>query len=252
MVHEEYKRIVPGAKTAVLLMHGICGSPNHFRQVLPMEEEIPPDWSVYNLVLPGHCASVSDFTHGSMNQWKRYADAAFDALCRSHEKVILVAHSMGTLFAMDMANRRPEKVACLFLLASPLYVRVRLRLVGNLLRLSMGKPENWDPVVTAMRMATGMEVTWKLWQYIPWIPRVAELLRECKVARTRPLALKSSCIAFQSYYDEVVSLRSGRALEESGRVETHTLSQSAHYYYHPEDANRILSRFRTVLQSIGS
>ena len=32
MNHAEYKRMVPGADTAVLFVHGILGTPNHFRE----------------------------------------------------------------------------------------------------------------------------------------------------------------------------------------------------------------------------
>ena len=30
MAHETYTRLVPGADTAVLCIHGILGTPNHF------------------------------------------------------------------------------------------------------------------------------------------------------------------------------------------------------------------------------
>lgn len=58
MEHREYVRIVPGAKTAVLFMHGIVGTPNHFRDLLPLVDLVPDDWSVYNVLLPGHGGTV--------------------------------------------------------------------------------------------------------------------------------------------------------------------------------------------------
>ena len=58
MAHKPVKRIVPGAKTAVILCHGIMGSPDHFRHFIPL---IPEDWSVCCLLLDGHGKGVMDF-----------------------------------------------------------------------------------------------------------------------------------------------------------------------------------------------
>ena len=46
MKHDEVVRIIPGARTAVLLIHGICGTPNHFVGGIPLMEWIPADWSI--------------------------------------------------------------------------------------------------------------------------------------------------------------------------------------------------------------
>ena len=35
-MHEEYIRDVPGSDTAVLFIHGILGTPNHFRRFLSL------------------------------------------------------------------------------------------------------------------------------------------------------------------------------------------------------------------------
>ena len=41
MDHKEYVRIVEGSKNAVLMIHGIAGSPAHFRELLPV---VPENW----------------------------------------------------------------------------------------------------------------------------------------------------------------------------------------------------------------
>ena len=126
MRHEEYIRLVPGAKTAVLFLHGICGTPNHFRQLLPLESAVPEAWSVHNIVLDGHCKQVGDFGRSSMKKWSAQVESAFANLSRSHERVILVGHSMGTLLFVRQALRRPEKVKLLFMVAAPTPPFVRL------------------------------------------------------------------------------------------------------------------------------
>ena len=116
MEHNEMIRIVPGAKTAVILCHGILGTPNHFHDLLPL---IPEEYSVCCLLLDGHAGSVMDFARSSMKKWKAQVFARLQELMDSHEQVIFVAHSMGTLFAFQAAIQYPEKIAHLFLLGSP-------------------------------------------------------------------------------------------------------------------------------------
>lgn len=243
MKHKETIRIIPEAKTAVLLIHGICGSPNHFRQLLPIEAQIPKDWSVYNLVLEGHCKNVEDFGRSSMKKWKAQVDAAFDKLSQTHEKVVLVGHSMGTLLSIHLAMKCPEEVPFAFLIAAPVRVFVQPRALPYLLRIALGHEDENDPVLVSMRNGCGITQTKKLWKYIPWVPRIMELLRLCSQTGKVISDLRVPCIAWQSDKDEMVSHRAGRLLRESGRVEVHDLPNSTHFYYPPEDAKSITESF---------
>lgn len=244
MPHKESIRIVPGAATAVLFLHGICGSPNHFRQLLALEAAVPQDWSFHNLCLDGHCGTVKAFGKSSMKTWQTQVETAFDSLCQKHEKVVLVGHSMGTLFSIRIALRHPEKVAFLFLLASPVRVFVKPRAVKYLLKIAFDFEDETDPVLVSMRNACGIQQTKRLWNYIPWMPRMVELLRLCAKTAKSVSRLRVPCIALQSDHDEMVSRRADRLLENSGRVEVIHLKNSTHFYYSPEDAEVILARFR--------
>ena len=244
MPHKELIRILPGAKTVVLLIHGICGSPNHFRQLLPLEAAVPEDWSVYNLVLDGHCKTVKDFGASSMKKWQAQVEKVFAELCRSHRQVVLVGHSMGTLFSMELALRYPEKIPFIFLLASPVRVSVKPRAVKYLLRIAFDYVDDGDPVLVSMRSACGIQQTKRLWQYVPWAPRMVELLGLCSHMAKRVVELTVPCIALQSDQDEMVSCRADQLLEESGRVEVIHLRDSTHFYYGPEDVKTVLDRFQ--------
>lgn len=246
MQHEEYKHIVPGAKTAVLFLHGICGSPNHFRRLLPLESSVPASWSVYNIVLDGHCKNVEDFGRSSMKKWKAQVQSVFDALCRTHEKVVLVGHSMGTLFSVNLALRRPEKVAFLFLLAVPVRVFVQPRAVGYLMRIAFDRIDEDNPVLVSMRAACGIRQTKKLWKYIPWAMRMVELLRLCSQTGKAVPDLRVPCIAWQSEKDEMVSSRADKLLRQSGRVEVHDLPHSTHFFYTPKDTKVIMESFHNA------
>ena len=115
MNHEPYFREGPG-KTAVLLIHGIAGSPGHFRDLVPI---IPQTFAVSNILLDGHNGTVRDFSSSSMEKWKTQFRNTLQNLCERYENVVIVAHSMGTLFAIQAAIERPEKIPHLFLLNVP-------------------------------------------------------------------------------------------------------------------------------------
>ena len=246
MKHKESVRIVPGADTAVLFIHGICGSPNHFRQLLPLEQAVPENWSVYNLVLDGHCARVEDFSHSSMKKWKAQVQRVFDELCHSHKRIILVGHSMGTLLSIHLALQHPEKVARLFLLAVPVKVFVQPRAVGYLLRIAFDHVDEENPVQVAMRDACGIKQTKNILKYLPWAMRMVELLCLCGQTGKILESLQVPCMAFQSEQDEMVSRRSSGILRRSGRVEVISLRNSSHFYYAPEDVETVLDSFETL------
>ena len=67
MAHNEYIREVPGSDTVVFCIHGILGTPDQFN---PLLNQIPEEWSVFNILLDGHGKKVQDFSGSSMQKWK--------------------------------------------------------------------------------------------------------------------------------------------------------------------------------------
>ena len=162
MDHSSQIRMVDGAKTAVLFIHGIVGTPRHFSHVLPLVHHVPENMSFYNLRLPGHGGSVEDFTKSSMQQWKAEVWKVFHQLAENHEKIVIVGHSMGTLFALQLAVEFPDQVAFLFLIASPIRPWVSLKGIGCCLRASFGCAREDHPAETAILRAGGTRLTKKL------------------------------------------------------------------------------------------
>lgn len=248
MEHKEYVRIVPGADTAVLLIHGIAGTPNHFRDLIPLVDLVPEAWSVYNMLLPGHGGSVLDFGRSSMKQWREYARGIFLELSRQHDRVILVGHSMGTLFSLQLAVEHPEKIPLLFLIAVPMRPWPRLFGIKNLLKLAFGFLREDIPLEAATIRVCGVKATARLWEYITWIPRILELFAE--IYRTERLLPKLStpCIAWQSRKDELVSNFAASVLRKSGVMEVRELNESTHFYYSPEDQIAVRDAFESMIK----
>ena len=89
--HRPFEKTGSG-KHAVLLLHGIASSPGHFRNLVP---GIPESFSIYNILLDGHNGTVEAFGHTSMAKWKAQVKATLCDLFSKHDKVVIVAHSMG-------------------------------------------------------------------------------------------------------------------------------------------------------------
>lgn len=250
MKHSETRKIVPGAEYAVLFLHGIVGTPNHFRTLIPLENIVPDSWSVINVLYPGHGADVNAFGKSNMCQWRSYAREAFLELAENHEKVLIAGHSMGTLFAIQLALDFPEKVSGLFLLNVPLRPWMRLSTMVNCLRLAFNCIREDHPMEASFEKACGVTPTHLVWRYIPWIPRIIELFVEISRAEMVMDGLPVPCDAWQSRRDDLVSNLSSKVLRKSGVIEVHELPNSTHFYYAPGDKARVCDAFQDEIKKI--
>lgn len=246
--HTEYIRTVPGAKYAVMLIHGILSTPKFWDDFVKI---IPDDYSIYNLLLEGHGGEVEDFSKTSMDAWRSQIKGFFDAIASRYEKIILVGHSMGTLFSIQRAVARPDKVAALFLLASPMTVKVKPTVVRYSLRIVFDKVDESKPIERSAKETLSIRPTKKMWKYIPWAPRFLELFSEIK--RTRPLIdrLTVPTFVFQSKLDELVSIKSAEYFRGHDGISLSVLHTSSHQCHSAEDKALLLESFASLFSSMG-
>ena len=224
MTKNEYIRKVDNAKTAVLFIHGILGTPYHFRDLLPL---VPDSFSVHNLVLDGHGKDIEAFAQTSMKKWEAQAEKCFCDLADTHENVILVGHSMGTLLSIDLAMKHPDKV--------PLTPRTTYNATMHSYRVIFEKVREDKAHEVAARDAYGIEVDRRLWLYPKWLPRFIELFVKADDTRKKLSLIKPPAIAFQSRHDELVSNQSEKILRKHPHIEVIALENSTHYFYTEED-----------------
>ena len=241
--HQEYIRIVPQATTAVLLIHGIVGTPDHFRKFIPL---IPKNWSIVNLLLDGHGKTTDDFARTSMKNWKKQVNDALTLLRLQHDHIIIVAHSMGTLFAINAAIEDSTKISHLFLMASPLRVHPKLSAITTSLKVLFHRVSPDDLRTIGARDAYGIEPDPRLWKYIRWIPRYAELLNEIYHTRKVVQKLNSPCTVYQSKKDELVAYSSVKILKKNPKIHIRTLPQSGHFYLTSEEETAVLNDFQNL------
>ena len=243
MNHAPYFREGTGPN-AVLLIHGIAGSPGHFRDLVPV---IPEEFSVYNILLEGHNGTPKDFGRASMAKWKAQVRETLDQLFSRHEQVVIVAHSMGTLFAIQAAIDHPDRIPVLFLLNVPTCPRVHPRAMIGGIQVAFGRPRS--ATARAMCQDTGIALTPKLWVYLGWIPRLVELLVECRRVRKILPWLTVPTLAFHSSADELVSPGSRKDLTNPC-VQNLLLTGSGHFGYSREDTALLQHRLLEILERI--
>ena len=239
MEHREWKRIVPASDTAVLFIHGIAGTPNHFSDFV---ELVPENLSVWNLLLDGHGKGAVEFSKTSMKRWETQVQNAVEELSQTHEYLYIVGHSMGTLFAIEQAIRNP-KITKLFLLAVPLKLFLKSAMVSNAWKVYFDKIKPGDASALAAKKCYGIENDKMVLHYLGWIPRFMDLFAKIRQTRKRLHLLNTPTAAFQSMKDEMVSSKTMDLLRENPSVSVTVLPASGHYYYPEEEYGFLLRRF---------
>lgn len=245
MKSEQSIRYIQGADIAILFIHGILGTPDHFKLFLPL---VPPNWSTYNILLKGHGGGVKDFSSASMAEWKQQVHEAIQALLATHNKVIIVAHSMGTLFAIQEAIDTP--IAALFLLNVPLKLRIRFQLLKTSWRIFRGNIKSNDVWSLAAQSAYGIDRDTHILRYLGWIPRYLELFSEIRETRKITHKLSIPCQVYLSLKDEMVSPKSGKIFEGNPCVTVKDLHSSGHYYYSSRDQQLLHNDFCDMIKRI--
>ncbi len=237
-MHEEYKRISENATKAILFIHGILGTPNHFEEFVSL---VPNSISVYNILLDGHGKSAADFSHTSMKKWEVQVEGALEELAKNHSEICIVAHSLGCLLALDKTADF-QKISKMLLLAVPLKISLKPRLFLNSIKIYLGKESKSDELKAAKR-CYGIKDSKNPLHYLGWIPRFAELFAKIrKVRKILPL-IKVNCKVFQSLNDETVSKRSFELLVKNNNFNASFLEGSGHFYYPQADFDILKSTF---------
>lgn len=242
MAHEGIQR--KGQGVAVLCIHGILGTPDHFNDFIPL---IPTEWAVTSLLLEGHGKNVKDFGQASMSQWKKQVADELIILEKSYPHILLLAHSMGCLFAFEQA-RLHSSVEGLFLLAPPMNPTLRFPIVVTALKLLCGIENPQDEVTKSTKKAYSITISRKMWEYLPWIPNYIDLFREISLVRGRMSEMKQEAWVYFSQNDELVKVKSRKYIEKIPHHQVDILPQSRHFYYDTEDMSflqREFSRFCT-------
>lgn len=237
-MHRPYTRIVKNAETAVLFIHGIVSTPQHFERMIA---RLPKNCSVMNLLLAGHGGTARDFCRGSMALWQLQVESALTYLAMGHRRVLMVGHSMGALLAMHAALRYPMCASALLLLDAPLRIRVTPMAVTNSLHLGLRLPLPENQEFLAARHSFGVEPTRNPLAYLGWVRHYGELFRLSRQMRSAFEALDVPSVAFQSLKDEMVAPSSAALLRRNPYCHVEMMEHAYHFWYAPEEEERMMT-----------
>jgi len=245
MEHKEYVRICDNSSAAVVFIHGILGTPNHFKEFV---SSVPESFSVYNLLLDGHGKGVKDFSKTSMQKWETQVASVIEELSLTHKKIYIVAHSLGTLLAIEQAIKN-KKVCNLFLLAVPLSLSLKLKMIVNSIKVYCDRIRPDDHEALAAQKCYGIEKDKNPFHYIGWIPRFLELFAKICQTRKTISSINTPCLVYQSKKDEMVSMRSIKYLKQNPYISVNDLESSGHYCYAEKDWDFLLTEFNKMLNT---
>ncbi len=238
MNHCEYVREIADTDTAVLMIHGIFGTPRHFDDIV---ELIPKNWTVYNILLDGHGKGVREFSATSMKKWKKQVEDIMDLLYKKYDNIYLVGHSMGTLLSLDISSKYADKIRKMFLLAVPLRLFLKPVSAVNSFKLIFKITSADNPMDVASKKAHSVAHDAMPWYYLGWIPRYLELFALIRKVRNRIENISVPCYAFQSKRDEMVAFSSIKYLQKNKNIKTYVLENSMHFYYDKKDYKLLLN-----------
>ncbi|SEQ31243.1 carboxylesterase [Solimonas aquatica] len=105
--NSEYQ--LPGGPDAVLLVHGLTGTPTEMR---PLAKGLHrAGYTVRAVQLAGHCGNEDDLIATGWRDWYASVDAAASELLRTHARLFVGGLSMGALLALRLAAERPQDIA---------------------------------------------------------------------------------------------------------------------------------------------
>jgi len=110
--------VLGSGPVAVLLIHGLTGTPTELRRVA--QGLAKRGHTVYVPTLAGHCGDNSDLQATGWQDWYESVRKTFVGIRQRHEKVIVGGLSMGAVMSMHMAAQHPGEVAGLLLYSTTL------------------------------------------------------------------------------------------------------------------------------------
>lgn len=222
----------PGAKTAVIFIHGILGTPQVF---MPMIAQMDREkYAVSALLLPGHGGTQSDFINSKMDEWDWAVKDNIIKMSKRYPKIILAGHSMGSLLALSNSVLFPC-VNGVIAMATPMRVRIRPRALIS--GSSSDHREKTSPVWLSPRT----------------VPRYHELYRLIRNTKTILNLVRAPLLAIHSLNDEVADVKGLTLFQKvQAKYDQLILSHSGHTDFSEQDIHKMALSFNRFIALYGA
>jgi len=239
--HQPFLWEAEGSDTAVLMVHGILGSPNQFEGIA--QRLVQEGFSVMAILLPGHGGSARDFAKAKPKDWQQTVHEAAALLRQRYRHIFLLGHSMGGLLIIG------EAIQCgadgLILISVPMRVKIGFKSMFISMKILWGDSARDDEKMRTYRRSFSIAAG-PLWQRLRWISTYGGLLQLIKNTRRSLEQVRQPVLIIQSRRDETVWWQSAeilrRGLGNAPAVDVLLLDRSAHSYHHPDEIGALYSK----------
>ncbi|MBF0423686.1 MAG: alpha/beta fold hydrolase, partial [Magnetococcales bacterium] len=114
----DHSFFLPGGKAAILLIHGLTGTPNEMRSV--GKGLASSGLTVLGMQIAGHCGSEAALLGTTWMDWYASVEVAFQQLACHHAPIFAVGLCAGALLALHLAKQHPEGIQGLALYGTTL------------------------------------------------------------------------------------------------------------------------------------
>jgi carboxylesterase len=105
-----------GDDPCVVAFHGFTGTTSEIRPVL--ERVLGAGYAVHAPLLPGHGTQPASLQEQTWEAWVTAMEAELRVAQRRHRKIVLLGFSLGSLVALELAARNPDKLVGLVVLGN--------------------------------------------------------------------------------------------------------------------------------------
>ncbi|MDB5850410.1 MAG: alpha/beta hydrolase fold protein [Rhodoferax sp.] len=245
--------LLPGhgaqARTGVLLVHGLTGTPNEMRLLGKGLQRA--GFTVYGVQLAGHCGTQDDLVATRWQDWAASVHAGAERLrgqLGPKGRLVVMGLSMGAVLALEIAAARPELVDGVGALSTnfwydgwsmPFYTRLSF-LLRPFRALGIGRrqlfleqpPYGIKDEALRKRIVAQMQSGDSAAAGLPGNPwyAVIEMRALSQHVRQRLGLVRQPCLVMHASHDDISSLANARLIERraGGPVEMLVLHNSYH------------------------
>ena len=244
-VHKAVLRENKDSDTAILMTHGIFGSPNQFEDMAKYFYE--KGYTTQTLLLPGHGGTTRDFADTRAYTWRAYVKIAAQKLLENHKKIVLMGHSMGGLLSIETAN----ELGCdaLVLIGTPTSINASLTNARNVRRSVVGDLKHDDLNNEDITSLYSVDPP-KAWEALSWSLPLMDLVDMTREIPTYLPNLDIPVFLCQSKQDTTIGQESIIELAvglNKTIVEVAVLEESTHSIFTPEERAILISRIDNFL-----
>lgn len=116
---KKYNFFLQGGEEAILLIHGITGTPSEMRYLGRRLHKA--GYTVFCNTLPGHCSTLGDLKKATWQQIEEACVEDFSRLKDGHKRVFIGGLSMGALMSIHLAHKFPSDVSGIVALAPTIF-----------------------------------------------------------------------------------------------------------------------------------